>query len=87
MTEEQAELNLLVHGLGFSMDEFLELADTPKEDELVEGHLLKKFAEALLTIANLQLIITKHDDEVQALHLRLDLMDVPRDCTESEIIL
>ncbi len=86
ISEEQAELNLLVHGLGFDMKDFIELTecDLAEHDGRVNYNpMLIKFAEALITIQNLTLMVDKHKEDVDALNLRLDLMNVPRDCTEN----
>jgi len=80
MSEQQAELNILVHNMGFTMEEFLSIAETSKG----ETHLLIKLAEALLTIQNLTIQNDKYKEAVEALDLRLDLANVPRDCTEND---
>lgn len=91
ITEEQAELNILVHNLGWEMYDFLNLAKVGFYDSEDRGftpspwnNTLIPFAEALLTIANLQLQIDKHKEDVDAIQLRLDLMNVPRDITEND---
>jgi len=84
-----AKLVDIIEKTGYSVDQFMQMNNIAFISQPLTVQMeatLTALATCIITISNLSLVNEQYKEEVEAINLRLDLANVPRESESAEII-